>query len=193
MRTKCLIAVYLLTGCLFASAGCASGPDKVPDEDKTEETIPGPDWAGDHPDACAVGIVKYGGNDGLARSTSTSRARDALARQLRSGQSQPIQQHQSLGTGCGSGNGFTDKRGETLTESRTETVSRCADASSGSRLPDTIVVASHITEEDDPRYYSLACVKPSDLSEIAGSNAKRSEIKEAKRKLEAFISQLGEQ
>lgn len=136
--------VWILALFVFYVAGCATPADKAQKEKPKPKT---PDWAKNPPDHCAVGTAKVKPNKKIARSTAASRARDSLARQLRTELEGIIKDYRSQGRA--SGEGFTERHSGHIHTHHDHRF----------RIPttETVMEASHISKEDDPHYYVLVC------------------------------------
>lgn len=162
MKRLSILTLLLLglTGLLLTACGSSKK------QQKSQGFADEPKWAASPPDGCGVGITKYRGNRGMARSTSTSRARDDLARQLQVKVEGMIKDYQAQGTADGEG----------FNEERTTQVSRQIVSNT---LLGTKVQATYVTETEKPHYYSLVCLKP---ESIAGAFDKMDQLSMKQRK-----------
>ena len=142
-------SLYMLPLCgLLFSFGCAK---------KTATTnlkgMDMPPWALEQPDLCGVGMVKFRGNLGAAKSAAESRARVDISKQIETKVKAMVKDYISEG-----GNADGDFSEEQIDQT-SKTLSK-------QTLNGAVPKKAHVSQNAaEPHYYSLVCLNPGVLTD----------------------------
>lgn len=140
------LPLIIITALMY---GCASSPGPRPtsaDEDM-------PEWAANTPAGCGMGVAKFRGDVNMARTTSVSRARADLARNLETRVQAMVKDYQSQG----------EDSGREFSEERITSVSRQLTEQS---LVGTRVVESFLRKEEPRDFYTLVCIDAKSFGDV---------------------------
>ena len=142
---KFLIPFTVLIALPFMGCGAKSGKSTA------SGGVDMPPWAMDQPDLCGVGIVKYRGNLGSAKSAAESKARVDISTQIETKVSSMVKNYNSEG-GTADGD---------FSEEKIDQVSKTL---SKQTLNGAIPKKAYISKTDQ-QYFSLVCLNPGVLTD----------------------------
>jgi hypothetical protein len=111
-----------------------------------------PPWALSQPPLCGVGMVKFRGNLGAAKSASESRARTDISKQLETKVKSMVKDYISEG-----GNADGD-----FSE---EQIDQTSKSLSKQTLNGTVPKKAYLSKDAVPHFYSLVCLEPGTLTD----------------------------
>ena len=143
MRLITLTRLVTTLGFISLLSACGSDPKAAPEADNL------PEWFLSQPPLCGVGVQKFRGNMGAAKSFAESKARDDLSRQLETRVKSMIKQYNQEG-------GTED--GEISEELSTQAAVTLSKTTLQGSVPKKADVR-------DGNFYSLVCLEPGTLTE----------------------------
>jgi hypothetical protein len=143
MRFNFTIKLLAMLGLMSITAACGSDPKAAPEAENL------PEWVLNQPPLCGVGIQKFRGNLGSAKSFAEASARDDLSRQIETRVKSMIKQYNQEG---GTEDGDISE----------ELSTKAAVSLSKTTLQGSVPKKSDIR---DGQFYSLVCLEPGALTE----------------------------
>lgn len=143
MRFNFTIKLLAMLGLVSLTAACGSDPKAPPEAENL------PEWVLNQPPLCGVGIQKFRGNLGSAKSFAEASARDDLSRQIETRVKSMIKQYNQEG---GTEDGDISE----------ELSTKAAVSLSKTTLQGSVPKKSDLR---DGQFYSLVCLEPGALTE----------------------------